>query len=178
MTLQETERLNSLANNILISSQLETGGYQSAKEEVDVSDLATGCIQDFKHRFPERTWNSAIEKNIITNGDLLLLQIMVNNLLENAIKYSPEETAISIQLKKHPRFVELNVIDEGLGIPDDEKEKVFDRFYRMGNEAIRKTQGTGLGLYLCSKIAAYHNAEIFVRDNRPAGSNFTIHFKI
>ena len=178
MTLQETERLNTLASNILISSQLDAGGYNSVKEDIDLSDLATGCIRDAELRFTERSWRTSITKDIAITGDILLLQIMINNLLENAIKYSPAETAIGFRLERQSRFIELQVIDEGPGIPDKEKKKIFDRFYRIGNETIRTTQGTGLGLYLCRKIAAYHNAAIFVTDNRPAGSKFAIQFKV
>lgn len=178
MTLLETERLNALASNILISSQLEAGGYNSAKEKVNLSTLAAGCIRDFGLRYAGRDWNMDLEKDITISGDPLLLQIMINNLLENAIKYSPKEKAIGFRLEKHPRFIALHVIDEGAGVPDNEKKKIFDRFYRMGNETVRKTQGTGLGLYLCKKIATYHNAKIFVSDNNPAGSNFTIHFSM
>lgn len=178
MTLQETERLNSLANNILISSQLEAGGYSLSKEELDISSLAAGCVIDFKNRFAGYTWIIDIEDDLAITGDTLLLQIMINNLLENAIKYSPKESTISFKLRKQTHAVVLNIIDEGPGIPDLEKKKIFDRFYRIGNESVRKTKGTGLGLYLCKKIAADHDATILVTNNIGNGSNFSIHFKL
>jgi two-component system sensor histidine kinase CiaH len=178
MTLQETERLNTLANNILISSQLEAGGYNLLKEELDISSLAAGCVHDFKNRFPVYTWIIDIEDDLALTGDTLLLQIMINNLLENAIKYSPKESTISFTLSKQPHSIVLNVMDEGPGIPDKEKKKIFDRFYRIGNESVRKTKGTGLGLYLCKKIATDHNAIIQVTNNNENGSNFSIHFKV
>ena len=70
----------------------------------------------------------------------------------------------------------LQIIDEGPGIADEEKKKIFTKFYRIGNEATRKTQGTGLGLYLCKKIAQDHKADISVTDNKPHGCNFTVTF--
>jgi signal transduction histidine kinase len=178
MTLQETERLNTLANNILISSQLEAGGYSLSKEELDISSLAKGCVLDFKYRFPGYTWLIDIEEDLALRGDTLLLQIMINNLLENAIKYSPKESVISFRLSKQPHSITLSVRDEGPGIPEKERKKIFDRFYRIGNESVRKTKGTGLGLYLCKKIAADHNAVIQVTNNTDIGSNFSIHFKV
>lgn len=178
MTLQETERLNTLANNILISSQLEAGGYRLSKEELDLSSLAEGCVVDFKNRFPTHNWIIDIEDDLAVTGDTLLLQIMINNLLENAVKYSPKERTITFKLSKLPNTIVLNVMDEGPGIPDKEKKKIFDRFYRMGNESVRQTKGTGLGLYLCKKIAADHNAFLQVTDNTNVGSNFSIHFKL
>jgi two-component system sensor histidine kinase CiaH len=74
--------------------------------------------------------------------------------------------------------IRLTVSDEGQAIPNHEKEKIFDKFYRIGDENTRKAKGTGLGLYLCKKIAESHNGQISVTDNQPAGSNFTASFRI
>jgi signal transduction histidine kinase len=175
--LKETSRLNFLTNNILVASELEGGGYQFSKEELDLSDLLKDCMHDFRARFPERTFKSEIQQGADVKGDALLLQMMINNLLENAVKYSPKETPVLAILKKENDSVQLQVIDEGPGIADEEKKKIFNKFYRIGNEATRKTQGTGLGLYLCNKIARDHNADISVTNNIPRGTNFTVIFK-
>jgi signal transduction histidine kinase len=178
-TLQETERLNTLTNNILLSSQLEGGGYKTAKEELDLSDLFKDCIQNFQSRYPERIFKSEAEPDVDIKGDTLLLQMLINNLLENAVKYSPKEKEIvGTLVSKNERMVELSIKDEGEGVPDNEKTKIFQRFYRIGNELTRKAQGTGLGLYLCKIIAGYHNADISVTNNNPSGSNFTVTFYI
>jgi two-component system sensor histidine kinase CiaH len=176
--LKETSRLNFLTNNILVASQLEGGGYKFAKEEMDLSDMLKDCIQDFRARFPERVFKSEIQQGTDVKGDPLLLQILINNLLENAVKYSPRETPVTAVLKKENGLLLLSIADEGPGINDDEKKKVFSKFYRIGNEATRKTQGTGLGLYLCNKIARDHNADILVTNNIPRGSIFTVTFKL
>jgi signal transduction histidine kinase len=176
--LKETSRLNFLTNNILVASQLEGGGYQFSKEELDLSDLLKDCISDFKARFPERIFRSEIQEDADVKGDALLLQMLINNLLENAVKYSPKEMPVLAALKKENHLVQLQIIDEGPGIADDEKKKIFSKFYRVGNEGTRKTQGTGLGLYLCNKIAHDHNADISVTNNIPRGSNFTVTFKL
>ena len=175
--LKETSRLDFLTNNILVASQLDGGGYKFSKEELDLSDLLKDCIQDFRARFPERIFKSEIQQGADVKGDPLLLQIMINNLLENAVKYSPKDAPVLAVLKKENTTVQLQVIDEGPGIADEEKKKIFNKFYRIGNEAIRKTQGTGLGLYLCSKICRDHNADILVTNNIPHGSKFTVIFK-
>jgi len=178
ITLQETSRLNTLTNNILISSQLEGGGYSFSKEELDLSDLLKASINDCKDRYPERIFVEQISPEIEVVGDPFLLQLMINNLLENAVKYSPKESMITCILEKEKGKVLLHIIDEGNGIPDDEKKKIFGKFYRIGNESTRKTQGTGLGLYLCLKIAADHNADIVVTNNKSTGSKFTVTFHI
>lgn len=175
-TLDETTRLNLLTNNILISSQLEGGGYLSAKEELNLSALLSDCTRNFRNRFPERELREDIETDTDVKGDPLLLQMLINNLLENANKYSPKEKMIVIRLKKNESKIILQVIDEGPGIPDEEKKKVFAKFYRIGNEVTRKTQGTGLGLFLCRKIAKYHDADISVTNHLPRGCNFAVIF--
>jgi signal transduction histidine kinase len=175
--LQETNRLDTLANNILVASQLEGGGYIQAKEPLDLSALVQRQVQDYRFRFPERQWKDHIEPENSVNGDVLLLQMLVNNLVENALKYSPREGKITILLEKKGRHVQLVVKDEGPGIPDDEKKKIFGKFYRSGQETTRQTKGTGLGLYLCRKIAEDHKAVLKVTDNSPAGSIFTVVFR-
>jgi len=178
MTLQETSRLDTLINNILVSSQLEGGGYVFSKEELDFSSLFKDCIRDAKTRYPERNFIEDIEPEIEIAGDPLLLQLLISNLIENAVKYSPKEKPIICKLNRPGKDVLMNIIDEGIGIADTEKTKIFEKFYRTGNESTRKTQGTGLGLYLCRKIAGDHNADISVTNNIPSGSNFVIHFHI
>lgn len=177
-TLDETARLNFLTNNILISSQLEGGGYHSIKEELDLSTLLKDCMQNFRNRFPDRIFKEDIATDADVKGDALLLQLLINNLVENAIKYAPKEKPVSTVLKKIRGGIELQIKDEGPGVPDIEKKKVFSKFYRIGNETTRKTQGTGLGLYLCRKIAQYHNADITVTNNEHSGSNFVVIFKL
>jgi len=174
--LQETGRLDTLANNILIASQLEGGGYLRAKEELDLSTLVLRIVQDLRHRYADRKWVDVVEEDCSLSGDPLLLQMLVSNLAENAIKYSSREGAITITLKRERGHIQLAVKDEGAGIPDEEKKKIFNKFYRTGQEKTRSTQGTGLGLYLCRKIAQDHKATIKVTDNSPVGSIFTVTF--
>ncbi|HEX2683911.1 MAG TPA: ATP-binding protein [Ferruginibacter sp.] len=176
MTLQETHRLHSLTSNILVASQLEDGAYKRSVEELDFSQLTISCIEDFRQRFPERKWEMDIEPEIAMEGDTLLLEILINNLLENAHKYSPKAKPVVITLNRRGRQAVLKVKDEGPGVPDGEKKNIFDKFYRIGNEEVRKTKGTGLGLHLCRKIARDHHADINVTNNLPSGSIFTITF--
>ena len=176
MTLEETARLDFLTNNILVSSQLEGEGYQSSKEEMNLSDMLKDCIQDFRNRYQERKFIEFIEPNMDVKGDSLLLKILVSNLLENAVKYAPKETPITVKLNKIKTGIMMEVLDEGPGIVKDEKKKVFEKFYRIGNEAIRKTPGSGLGLFLCRKIALDHNADITMTNNSLGGSNFIVTF--
>ena len=174
--LQETDRLDSLATNILVASQLEGGGYLQAKELTDLSDLARHSLQEFRHREPERHWEERIEPEGRIMGDALLLQLLISNLVENALKYSPKDAPVTLALIRKGKHVVLSIGDQGPGIPDEEKKKIFRKFYRAGQEETRRTKGTGLGLYLCLKIAEDHKAALKVTDNSPVGSIFTVTF--
>lgn len=177
MTLDETKRLDFLTNNILVSSQLESRGYSLNKEELNFSALLTDRVKEFGNRFPDRKFLPAIEEDNEVYGDALLLQILINNLLENAVKYSGKESIIKIVLQQRSGGVHMSIADEGLGIANNEKKNIFNKFYRIGNESTRSTKGTGLGLYLCKIIAKDHNADIWVTDNEPNGSIFVVKFK-
>jgi len=176
-TIQETNRLNTLCNNMLLASQIEAGGYSITKEEINFTELVNECVHDCMIRFPQRKLNTIIDDDIFLNGDRLLLQMGVNNLIDNAIKYSPKDSPIMILLNQNAREIYLSVKDEGKGIEEEEKKKVFDKYYRTGNKATKGARGTGLGLYLTKKIAEQHNATILLTDNIPGGSNFTIIFR-
>ena len=177
MTIQETMRLDTLINNILISSQFDVNAYKTEKEELDFSSLVQDVVKQFGNRYPDKKIIVEIQENIDLKGDPLLLKLLLSNLLENANKYADKTTAITCKLLMQKGSIQLQVIDEGKGIPDDEKKKVFDKFYRVGNEQTRKTQGTGLGLYICKRIAQSHDADITVTDNVSQGTNFTVTFK-
>jgi signal transduction histidine kinase len=174
--LQETNRLNTLTNNILLAAQIDSGNLNSEKEEINLSVLTDGCVQDFRQRFSNRTIESSIEPGQFIYGDTLLMQIAMNNLIENALKYSPEDSTVHIDLTDEGERINLEISDEGVGISDEEKHRAFDKFYRVGNENTRKTKGTGLGLYLTKKIIEDHGAEINITDNTPAGTIFGINF--
>jgi K+-sensing histidine kinase KdpD len=173
-TLHETLRLDTLINNILISSRLEGKDYSIAKEDLDFSELVKDVIKAFQCRYTDRKIQVAIEAEVEVEGDATLLKLLLSNLLENANKYSPKEKPVSLSLTKSAGAMLLEVADEGYGVPDDEKKAVFEKFYRIGNEQTRKTQGTGLGLYICYKIVKDHGGAIFIKDNQPAGSKFII----
>jgi two-component system, OmpR family, sensor histidine kinase CiaH len=173
-TLQETNRLDILCNNLLVSAQIEAGKYNFAREKQHLSDMINDCADEFIRRYPLRVFTKKIETDISVMGDLFLLQIAINNLVENAIKYSPKEKPIDITLQKVEHWVHLSVTDEGAGVADADKNLVFEKFYRTGNEATRRAKGTGLGLYLTGRICKTHNGKIKIEDNPKGGSIFIL----
>ncbi|MEO6453009.1 MAG: ATP-binding protein [Ginsengibacter sp.] len=173
-TLQEANRLNDLCNNLLLATQLEAGGYQLTNENINLTTLVQECSNEYTIRFPQRIIDTDIEHDIYFTGDRVLLQIAINNLLDNAIKYSPKTSKVWIELKNVNNKIVLSVKDNGKGIADEEKQKVFNKFYRVGNQHTKGAKGTGLGLYLTKKIVREHRGDIIVANNQPQGSNFEI----
>lgn len=174
-TLKEANRLNDLCNNILLASQIDSGNYPLDNQEINFTELVYESVDYFKTRFPAFTIiEEQIEEGIYVKGDDLLLQLAVNNLIDNAIKYSGRQKVVTISLKKNDSNVLLEIKDEGEGISGAEKKRIFEKFYRSGNESTRQTKGTGLGLYLTKKIIKDHSGIIKVTDNIPSGCIFAI----
>ena len=175
-TIHEADRLNILCNNILLAAQLDAGSYSINKDEINISEIVLECISDFQTRFPTRIITAHITDGLYVESETLLLQMLTNNLIDNALKYSLKESPVKIELTSADHKVILRVCDQGIGLSDSEKKKIFHKFYRTGNENTRKTKGTGLGLYLCRKIMEDHHGKINVTNNQPAGSIFTATF--
>ncbi|MEO6636657.1 MAG: ATP-binding protein [Ginsengibacter sp.] len=175
MTIQETNRLNSLCNNILLTSQIEAGDYTIVKEKIDFSILAGDCIKNFMVRFPNRKISMDIGENIFVEGDNLLLQLAINNLLDNAIKYSGKNGTVLLKVFNTDAEVITQVTNNGPDIKNDEKEKIFDKYFRGTDN---QTKGTGLGLYLTKKIIREHNGNIHVINNTPQETIFEVNFAL
>jgi two-component system, OmpR family, sensor histidine kinase CiaH len=176
-TIQEANRLNDLCSNILLSAQIEGDGYHISKEQLNLSTLVEECVQGFASRYAGRNISWQIQPGIFLYGDKLMLQMAINNLIDNALKYSPKEGAVQVKLFANTTEIQLQVSDEGKGIDNIEKQKVFEKYYRTGNAATKAAKGTGLGLYLTKKIVRQHKAQVAVKDNSPVGSIFVISFK-
>ncbi len=174
--LSETNRLNILTNNILLASQMEEKNFQRDNDDINLADVVETVVSDYKNRFPQRTIEASADKDVYIKGDELLLQIALSNLIDNALKYAPRESPVYVDLMDEDDMLQIKVSDEGGGVPDEEKNRIFEKFYRSGNESTRKAKGTGLGLYLTKKIIQDHNGDIFVMDNTPHGSIFVIQF--
>jgi signal transduction histidine kinase len=177
-TLKETKRLDSLSTNILLTAQLDMGQYEANKQLVNVSELLRQNIKSFKERYPSRICNTMVEDAMEIQGEPLLIQLLINNLIDNANKYAPVTEPIYIHLQSHQNMIQLIVKDQGPGIAAMDRNKVFEKFYRVGAETTRTTKGSGLGLYLCKRIAEFHNATIQLTTNTPTGSIFTVTFFI
>lgn len=173
---REAKRLSNLCNNILVSTQLEDGGRKLYDSSCDFGEVAMQAAEEFMETIEQRQLavDFALEEAEIIKGDAGLWKLVISNLLQNAHKYSPLEKPITLKLFKENNKVKLQVLDEGIGIADEEKKLIFEKFYRVGNENTRRSQGTGVGLYLVKKVVGLFKNDISVRNNIPQGSIFEV----
>jgi len=175
--LLDVDRLNDMVENMLLAAKIENQSYTFPKQQFDLSMLVDNIVnrlQINKCDLTQQLINAEIESKIEVTGDKFALTAVVTNLLENAIKYSGPCETVEVKLYTKNGRVHLEVADQGIGIADEEKSRIFDRFYRVGSEETRNTKGTGLGLYIVKQVLDKHEAIINVRDNRPAGSVFEV----
>lgn len=173
--IEEANRLDSLVENMLVAARIDNHAFQLVKEDLNLSTVVNNIVTTFESRSHIKIIRN-IEEDAIIHADLQAIHSIVSNLLENAIKYSTGNPSIEINIKVSDQFVNLEVKDQGIGIHSVDKTRIFDKFYRAGNEETRKTKGTGLGLFIVKYLVNEHNAQINVIDNMPFGSIFCIRF--
>ncbi len=177
--LHETDRINLLIENALFASRLESQNSDYHFEDFNLSLFIAELIENYQTRiFSESSIDLAIDNNIKFKGDKLAITSLVYNLIENAEKYSPNPASIIVSLKKSNNHLELTFSDSGYGIELSERSKVFEKFYRVGNEETRKSKGTGLGLYIVKRVVLMHKGSIEIKSNNPAGTVFIIRLPI
>jgi signal transduction histidine kinase len=166
--IADVDRVIAIFNALLRLAEIDSGTRRSGFVEVDVTKVATE-VAEFYHPVAELkeialTFESS--GNLVTAGDPLLLAQAIGNLIDNALKYAQHNGVISVEAKRRSdQIIEVVVSDDGPGIPDEEKSKVIERFYR--SDASRGTPGVGLGLSLVAAVARLHGGALKLGDNHP-----------
>ena len=167
---QEAQRMSQLINELLI---LE--GHQTKKlTEINLSKIILAEVESLQGAYQQK-FITDLNPNIsywITKGDF---QSLVHNLLENAAKYSPTDSTIDVQLTTDDRHIILRVADQGQGIAKENRQKVFERFYREDESHSNKVAGSGIGLSIVKMIIEKYHGKITIRDNEPVGTIFTVY---
>ncbi|MFP5471148.1 MAG: sensor histidine kinase [Bacteroidia bacterium] len=176
--LQNTNRLESLINNILLTNAFENGNYQLVKEAFDVKSTAQEIIFLLSSANNRSNIQFAFSGDETIVSDKQSFTSILSNLLENAIKYSDENSPIEVELSVTKTNLSLKVKDKGIGISESERYLIFDKFYRAGNELTRKTKGTGLGLFIVYELVHLNEGDISVEANTPKGTIFTVNLPI
>ena len=170
----EQNRLNQLVEKILLVSTIDEMKNDIYIKPISFYNIVNQVIEEggSSHKIANK-----IPDDIVFNGDDFYLISLFQNLLDNAKKYSPKDSEINFYAENQPTKIIIYISDQGVGIKDDEKLKIFDRFYRIEDEDTRSSKGTGLGLFLVNQIVKMHGGKIICKDNIPNGCIFQIQFK-
>ena len=170
----EAQRMTRLVENILHMTQLSSGAVKVTKQWHPVEDVIGSALNHLARQIGDRQIETkAPEESVFGFFDPVLIEQVLINLIENAIKYSPPDTPILVSWSDHPGETIMSVTDGGPGIPQGEETEIFERFFR-GSDAKAKTRGTGLGLAICRAIIEAHSG-VITAENRPeGGAIFTV----
>lgn len=173
-SLNDADRLEKLVESLLLVNKVESGGLPLERKHFELGSFVTSTVKSaFVAEHDSSRIQFDVDKKVQISADEMAMQIIVVNLVGNAIKYGDGST-VNVSISNDSDEVRLEVSDQGQGIPDAEKQKIFERFYRRGNEDVRKTKGTGIGLYLVKLLVERHGGRISVSDNSPRGAIFTV----
>ena len=174
---EESERLTALINNILDFSRIEAGRKEYEFKETNLGDLVRSTLDSYRFQIEQNGFT--FEENISVDippvtVDREAIARSLLNLVNNALKYSKDQKYIAVSLHRTNGQVNLEVRDHGIGIPPNEQEKIFEKFYRCGDPLVHNIKGSGLGLSLVRHIARAHGGDVLVESTPEKGSKFTI----
>lgn len=167
---EESQRLNRIIENLVCSTRLESGAIKIRREWVSIEEIVGTALNRMRKKFRGRALSIKVSADLpLINADGLLLELALVNVLENAVKYTPEGTSIAISAKEKDGVIVIYIADSGPGIPRDARSQIFERFIR-GDQ--RGAEGIGLGLYICGGIMRAHGGKILVEDSELGGAQF------
>jgi signal transduction histidine kinase len=174
----ESRRLTQLINNILDFASIESGRKTYRFERCDVRDVVCDTLRTFEVRMRQNGFDIVIEGAETplppARIDAGAIAQSLSNLLDNAVKYSGDKKEVTVALRREGDFVVISVRDQGIGIPRDEQEKIFDRFHRIGTGLVHDVKGSGLGLSIVRHIVEAHQGRVTVESRPGEGSTFSI----
>jgi signal transduction histidine kinase len=178
----ESRRLTQLINNILDFSKIESGQKTYNFEPTAIESVVADTLKTFEVVLEQNGFTLNLER-----PSLPLPQVVIDpdaieqafiNLLDNAVKYSGDSKEIEVRLAEQGDIVTISVIDHGVGIASEEREKVFEKFYRVGNSLVHDVKGSGLGLSIVKHIVEAHHGRVTVESAPGSGSKFIIHLPV
>ena len=173
----EASRLITLVEDIIKLSKLDEGEIEVEKEDVDLYEMTREIVSRLAPQAQARKVRVEVTgESVIYHGIRQVLDEMIYNICENAIKYNKEGGSLSVWVGSTLKGKKVIVTDTGIGIPKDQQERIFERFYRVDKSHSRAIGGTGLGLSIVKHGAAYHNAQVQVSSKPGEGSTFTVIF--
>lgn len=174
---ESNERQLRIVTDMLKVAQVDADKVVLHKQSTNISQLVHEVIGDYGSVLKDRMQSLAfhpLDGKALAYVDGDVIRMVIENLLDNASKYSEEDTTIEVSVHRNARTIGIEVKDEGVGVPMDARVRLFDKFVRIENPLSIKVGGTGLGLYWAKKIVDLHEGKITYRANHPKGSIFTI----
>jgi two-component system sensor histidine kinase KdpD len=170
---QDAQWLNGMVENLLSASRMNEGKLNLNMTTELMDDMISEAVDHLGRQLQKyRVERNRTEELLFVKADARLIVQVVINLLDNAMKYAPEGSTIRIDTTTRGGSVAVRIADEGLGVPDDQKELIFDLFYSSGNPTGDSRRGLGIGLALCQSIIRAHGGTISVSDHEPHGAVF------
>jgi len=171
----EATRLARIVDQILLAGQLDADAVELDETECDPEEVAAGVIESAAVHLPESiSLDLAVDGTAPIRCDENKLRQVLVNLVDNAVKYSPEGGRVELRVRSVNGSCQIEVADEGLGIPPEEHERIFEKFYRLDPQQTQGVGGSGLGLYICRELVERMNGRLHVESEPGKGSRFTV----
>lgn len=174
--VMQTNKMQKMISGFLNVSRLESGQLHLNLQEFELNELLTETLAEVAISSPNHSFNCTICDDVLLIADRDKISQVIENMLRNAVKYSPENTHIELMCARHDNKVKVSVKDEGIGINEQDIPKLFDRFYRVDDLQVTNVSGFGIGLYLSYEIIKKHNGQIWAESE--AGKGTTFHFTL
>jgi PAS domain S-box-containing protein len=176
---QESERLTRIVSDILLANQIDSGRLRLQDQAVDVTGLARDVVDEIHAALLDGREDISLElvapdRAAVVSGDEDRLRQVLLNLVDNAVKYSPDGGRVQVELEPRDNALRIAVRDEGLGIPHGEQQRIFGKFYRVDPQQTRGVGGTGLGLYICRELVRRMEGRVSVTSREGEGSTFVV----
>ena len=175
---QESERLTRIVSDILLANQIDSGRLRLKDQEFDIAALVRDVVDHVEAAF---AGTEGISLEVVTrdsvgmvSGDEDKLRQVLLNLVDNAVKYSPDGGRVEVEVEPRASGLRISVRDEGLGIPHGEEQRIFGKFYRVDPQLTRGVGGTGLGLYICRELVRRMEGRVSVSSKEGEGSTFVV----
>jgi signal transduction histidine kinase len=177
---RNSERLLALVSDLLFAARLQYGRLELERSPVDLRSLVVQCVDSARPRAQAASVRLELHVQDVPQvlGEPAKLAQLLDNLVSNAIKFTPRDGQVDVRLTPHPEMIRIEVSDTGIGIPDVERERLFERFFRAQSALERQIQGTGLGLYISKAIVDAHDGRIGVTSTPGAGTTFIVELPV
>jgi two-component system phosphate regulon sensor histidine kinase PhoR len=177
----ESDRMSRLILNLLDFANLGRGADSRHFEKINIAQLVAKALEAYRHEIQKEGFqvNVQINPDVPDSfADPNAITMALFNLLDNSVKYSADQKRIDVRVDRNNGFVDLTVVDQGIGIPPAEQHRIFDKFYRGREASVRRVRGSGIGLAITKHVAEMHGGEVLVQSEPGKGSTFTLRIPI